>query len=361
MRGTSAGKFWLGIAGLTGLLVAAQVLWVALPRDPGDDGGMPIPAAKPADRGAKESIGSWRKIYDPFPPLESFEVDSAEAVGASIADGESVLGVEIDGESRAYPLNMLGHPGSEIVNDTLGGKPIAVTFCGLCETPLVFPRRVDDKTLTFYVSGEIVNSNMLMRDVQTRSGWVQLLGKAVEGPLKGKRLERLPSSWTDWKTWRAGHPGTTAIRLARGTKKYSPGGPGVAASKKQKLLDALQWGLADEGRSRSWPHAGLARERVVNDSFGGRPLLITFDPDQSSPAGFDRRLDGRELTFHLKGNDLVDEATGSSWDPPTGRATRGPLEGRRLEPVAGIIAAKAIWRAFYPDGEAWEPAGTTTP
>src|SRR5262249_25411771 len=142
-------------------------------------------------------------------------------VGSEIADDEFVLGVEIAGEARAYPLNMMGTPGSEVVNDRLGGQLVAVTFCGLCEAPLVFSRRLDDKTLTFYVSGMVIGSNMVIKDVETRSEWSQLLGRAVAGPLEGKELQQFPSVWVDWKTWRTAHPRTTAIRLVRGSGKYS--------------------------------------------------------------------------------------------------------------------------------------------
>jgi Protein of unknown function (DUF3179) len=352
MAGVSAVKFWLGLAGLVALLVAGQVIWAILAWNSAESGGVPIIVPDSPDPGP---IWSRRKIYDAFPPLVRFEVDSAEDAGSSILDGESILGVEVGDEARAYPLNMMGHPGSEVVNDTLGGRPIAVTFCGLCETPLVFSRRVDEKVLTFYVSGVLVESNMLIKDTETRSGWVQLLGRAVDGPLKGKELERLPSTWTDWKTWRAEHPRTTAIRLVRGTKKYSPATNAAADSRRQAFIDALQWGLAVKGKARSWPFSGLAKERVVNDSFDGKPLLVLFDPEKPSPTGFDRRLDDKELTFRRRGEDLVDESTGSTWDPSTGRAIRGPLEGRRLLPVSGTIAATVIWRAFHPDSETWAP------
>jgi hypothetical protein len=297
---------------------------------------------------------SRERMYDPFPPLVRFAVVAARDAGDTIADDEFVLGAEVGGEARAYPLNMLGHPGSEVVNDTLGGEPIAVTFCGLCETPLVFSRRVDDRTLTFHVSGIVVESNMLIRDVETRSGWIQLLGEAIEGPLKGEELRRFPSVWTDWKTWRAAHPGTTAVSLARGSRKYSRSTVS-ALSSLERVHEAFQWGLARDGRARSWPFPRLAKQRAVNDSFGGIPLLITFDPQTLSPVAFDRRLDGRALTFRRRGDDLVDEATGSRWDPVTGLALGGPLEGRRLPMVAGTIATTRTWRAFHPDGEIWDP------
>ena len=251
---------------------------------------------------------------------------------------------------------MLGHPGSEVVNDTLGGRPVAVTFCGLCETPPVFSRRLVDKTLTFYVSGVVVESNMLIKDVETRSGWIQLLGKAVDGPLEGKELQQFPSVWIDWKTWRTAHPATTAVLLVRGSKKYSASAM-RATSSRERVFDALQWGLARDGKARSWPFSRLARQRVVNDSFAGMPLLVAFDPETLSPTGFDRRLGGMELTFRRRGTDLIDETTDSVWDPVTGQALRGSLEGQRLSLVAGTIATTATWLVFHPDSEVWDPGG----
>jgi hypothetical protein len=330
------------------------MLWAATGWDAGDEDPAPIRVARRSDEGAADHSWSRRKIYDAFPPLLRFATATARDAGDAIADDEFVVGVEIDGEARAYPLNMLGHPGSEVVNDTLAGTPVAVTFCGLCETPLVFSRRLDDKTLTFYVSGVVVESNMLITDVETRSGWVQLLGRAVEGPLEGKELQQFPAVWTDWKSWRTAHPGTTAILLVRGSRKYSKTAIG-ATSSRERVFEALQWGLARDGKARSWPFSRLVRQLVVNDMFAGIPLLVAFDPETLSATGFDRRLDGAELTFGRRGTDLVDETTGSVWDPVTGQALRGRLEGRRLSRVAGTIATTATWLAFHPDTEVWDP------
>ena len=302
---------------------------------------------------------SYRRVYNAFPPLRRFQAVTAQEAGSAIADDEFVLGVEVDGNARAYPLNMLGNPGREVVNDTLGGRPVAVTFCGLCKTPLVFSRRVDEKTLTFYVSGVLVESNMLIQDVETRSGWIQLLGKAVDGPLEGKELERIPSVWTDWKTWRTRYPATTAILLGRGGKSYSQTALGTGSSR-QRVIDDLQWGLVGADKARSWPFSRLAKQRVVNDFFAGTPLLLVFDPDRLSPTGFDRRLGGKELTFRFRGDDLIDEATGSVWDPITGKALHGTLEGRRLSPVSGTIATVSTWLVFHPDGEVWDPSSPSS-
>ncbi len=352
--------FWAGLVALSALPVSAAVVLVLSDPGPDDPGRVPARLSKRSENEEKiRSSGRWQ-VYDAFPPLFRIKAVTAAEVGSAIADDEFVLGVEVEGEARAYPLNMMGHPGSEVVNDTLGGQPVAVTFCGLCETPLVFSRRVDDRTLTFYVSGVVIDSNMLIKDVETRSEWVQLLGKAVGGPFEGKELQQYPAVWVDWKTWRAEHPGTTAVLLARGSRKYSISAVRATASR-GRALDALQWGLSRGGKARSWPFSRLARRPVVNDSFAGLPLLIVFDPESFNPTGFDRRLGERELTFRRRGTELIDETTGSVWDPVTGEALRGALAGRRLSPVAGTIATASTWRAFHPDTEVWDAGGPAEP
>jgi hypothetical protein len=344
-----------GLAGLTAAsLLAGLLFWVSSAWDAGEEAITPIHITRKTDEGATGRSWSRRRVYDAFPPLLTFAVVTARDVGSAIADDEFVLGLEVAGEARAYPLNMLGNPGSEVVNDTLGERPVAVTFCGLCETPLVFSRRLDDRTLTFYVSGTVVESNMLIKDVETRSGWVQLLGKAIEGPLEGKELQEYPCVWTDWKTWRAAHPATTAILLVRGNRKYSNSAI-EATSSRARAFDALQWGLARGARARSWPFSRLARHPIVNDIFADMSILVVFDPATLGATGFDRRLDGMELTFRRRGTELVDETTGSVWDPVTGRAVLGSLAGRRLSRVAGTIATSATWLAFHPDSSVWDP------
>ncbi len=348
---------WIALAGLLALASAGLAFWTLFSKvDEDDPARWSRPAARPDAENSKSAPGNRRRIYDAFPPLTRFGVDSAEEAGDTIEDGESVLGVEIDGQARAYPLNRLGQPGSEVVNDVLGGRPIAVTFCGLCETPLVFSRRVGERTLTFRVSGELYDANMLIEDVETRSSWVQILGKAVDGLLRGTTLVRLAVTWTTWKTWKAGHPGSTVVRLTRGTKKYSADQLGSTPSKKRTFRELLQWGLAEGEEARSWPFSGLARQVVVNDVFAGRPLLLVFETEWPAPVAFDRNVDDRVLAFRKEADGrLVDDATGSDWEATTGLAVRGPLAGSRLAPVAGTIAATAIWRTFHPRTESWSP------
>ena len=136
--------------------------------------------------------------------------------------------MELNGESRAYPLNMLSRPDRHVLNDTLGGEPIVVTWCGLCQSPVVFSRKVAGMTLTFLLSGKLYLENMMLRDKETGSDWPQMLGEAIDGPLKGKSLEPIPSSWSDWKTWRTVHPETTVLNVPQ-TIDYYQRDPGTLA------------------------------------------------------------------------------------------------------------------------------------
>lgn len=104
----------------------------------------------------------------------------------------------------------------EIVNHTVGGEPLAVTYCPLTGTVIGFTGPPGTPELTFGTTGKLVNSNLLMYDRQTGSEWPQLLGTAISGPLKGTRLETVPLVWTTWKEWRAAHPDTRVLTTDTG-------------------------------------------------------------------------------------------------------------------------------------------------
>jgi hypothetical protein len=122
----------------------------------------------------------------------------------AIGDREPVLTVELGGEVRAYPIRyLMWH---EIANDTIGGVPVAVTFCPLCNTAMVFDRRVQGRTLDFGVSGKLRASDMVMYDRQTESWWQQALGEGIVGELTGAQLTQLPAMMESWAQFRARHP-----------------------------------------------------------------------------------------------------------------------------------------------------------
>jgi hypothetical protein len=115
----------------------------------------------------------------------------------------------IDDPSRAYPVRILNN--HEIVNDSLPGgdgsvRPIAVTWCPICASAVVYDRRVDGRTLTFGTSGKLADDALVMYDRETGSEWKQPLGRAIAGPLEGTDLAVVPSTTTTWERFRAAHP-----------------------------------------------------------------------------------------------------------------------------------------------------------
>jgi hypothetical protein len=294
-----------------------------------------------------------RKLFEPFAPVAGFPIVPANAEHLEIHDEDFVIGVELTGEARAYPINMMGEPERELLNDSLAGRPIAVTFCCTCQVPRVFSRQVQGQTLTLFLNGELLSDNMIMKDSETGTEWVQLTGEAIAGPLKGRSLQELPAVWTDWRTWRERHPNTTALKLPRVVENYQHHSRYSDFAPERAFFSTLQWGLAHGAKARSWPYAQLARQPVVNDAFLGQTILVLFDQKSSSPTAFERRLDDMELTFRSGADGLTDDKTFSVWDPITGRALRGPLQGRQLKPVAGTVSLGWAWRNFHPDSEIW--------
>jgi hypothetical protein len=128
---------------------------------------------------------------------------------------DMVVGVRINGEARAYPLRILDW--HENVNDVLGGKPIAVTYCPLCWSAMVFDRKIGGTVREFGISGLLWNSSVLLYDRQAQpvneSLWSQVPMKAVTGPAaeKGLRLKLLSSELTTWQQWVSNNPNTTVL------------------------------------------------------------------------------------------------------------------------------------------------------
>lgn len=126
---------------------------------------------------------------DGIPPIDDPTFESIAAAAKRIAPNEPVIGIAINGEARAYPLAVLiWH---EIVNDEVGGVPISVTYCPLCNSAIVFDRRLDGEVFDFGTTGKLRNSDMVMWDRQTESWWQQFLGEAIVGEMTGKRLRVL--------------------------------------------------------------------------------------------------------------------------------------------------------------------------
>ncbi len=141
-------------------------------------------------------ISSGGVPRDGIPPLDDPKFITPEQADQWLGDAEPVISFEINGEARAYPLQILSW--HEVVNDEVGGVPVVATLCPLCNSAIVFDRTLDGVVHDFGVSGNLRNSDLIMWDRQTESWWQQFTGEAIVGELTGKKLTFLPASIISW-------------------------------------------------------------------------------------------------------------------------------------------------------------------
>lgn len=208
-----------------------------------------------------------------------------------LRDGDLVVGVEGDGEAKAYPLRILVW--HEIANDTVGRDDVVITYCPLCGTCMTFDRTIDGKEFSFGVSGLLYNSDVLMYDHQTESLWSQLKMQAVAGPMVGTELSWEPSSQMTWKAWRTKHPDTKVLSTDTGFVRNYNKQPYAGYEDRERLFfpvpqhrDELKnkaWvvGVIVNGAPKAYPVRELEKsgDGPVRDIVGGKRVEIAYDAD----------------------------------------------------------------------------------
>jgi hypothetical protein len=214
------------------------------------------------------------------------------ADAADFRDDEWVIGIEWEGEARAYPIQILVW--HELVNDTIASRPILVSYCPLCGTGMVFGRprsgSMGGEAIRFGVSGLLYQSDMLMYDHASESLWSQILAMAITGKRMGQRLEVLRSTQESWGDWRSAHPDTKVLSRNTGFKRSYGRQPYGNYATTRKLLFPVRQdrryhpkmrtiGLRlKSGEARAYPAAELERrsEGLV-ENFEGHPVRISYD------------------------------------------------------------------------------------
>jgi hypothetical protein len=320
---------------------------------------------------------------DGIPPVDRPRFVAASDAGW-LAATEPVAVVELGREAKAYPLQILVW--HEIVNDTVGGVPVAVTYCPLCNTAVSFRRPVvDGAPTTLGTSGKLYKSNLVMYDRATGSLWPQALGVAVTGELTGRRLQRLATQIVAFADFRAGFPGGrvlsrhTGFDRSYGQNPYplydrDGGEPFLFDGRPDQRLPAVArvLGLSAGRQHLAVPYPRLAARAdggvaAVNLELAGEPLLVVWrsgvtsaldrrsiaaSRDVGAAAAFTRQVGSCTLAFRSAGGNVTDLQTGSIWDP-FGRATTGPLAGAQLAPATAMDSFWFDWAAFPPDTTIW--------
>jgi hypothetical protein len=290
-----------------------------------------------------------------------------------LRDQEAVIAVDIAGEERAYPIRILiWH---EIVNDTVGGVPVAITYCPLCNTAIAYDRRVGSDVFDFGTSGKLYNSDLVMYDRQTRSLWVQFLGQAVAGVQTGTQLRAYQAQTVSWGTWRQARPSAWVLSKDTGYQRDYGVNPYPGYDDVQRTpflfhkptdgrLAAMTRvvGLRADGEAVAVTYDALHSTPVITTTLAGQPVIIWLEPGTASPlddarvdtgrdvgttGAFQPAIDGRTLHFQLGLGGFRDQETRSTWNVE-GHAIAGPLEGRALPPVRHVDTFWFAWAVFLP-------------
>ncbi len=293
-------------------------------------------------------------------------INDPEVVGAGetrfMRDSDTVFGVTLGGEHRAYPVKVLSW--HELLNDTVGGEPVTLSFCTLCGSGILYSA-VSSRggPLRFGTSGLLYRSNKLMFDHETRSLWSNLTGEAVVGryALLGAKLTMLPMTLTTWADWRQRHPDTTIMRpdpaaAQRFNYRYVEGAADAARAgvefpvwQKNDILERNDqvYALLVNGEAKAYPLAKLRTERLVHDTLGGLPIVLVVDGESGAVRAYERR----GLTFRTPSAAPLSQlqaGDGSAWTM-TEKGLVPEADGEMLPRVPGHVAFWFGWYAFYPE------------
>ena len=314
-------------------------------------------------------------------PLNSPRYLDNEVVKDSLFNRQPVLAVEINGESRAYPLNILSS--HEIVNDSIGNLLFSVAYCPLCNTAVVFNRKLNhnnkEYTLKFGTSGMLRYSNLVMWDEETESWWQHINGEALVGELAGAKLEIIPSKIIALSNYFKYYPnGKTLFPVIDTTYKtnyeinnylrYDSIGknPRLFFTEIDNRLPAMEYVVAIEkdNSEKIYPLNLLKEQKVINDILDGDNIVLFYDSamisnldtreikngrQMGSATVFSANLDNQILTFVANENEngFIDNETGSQWNF-IGRCISGKLENKQLKPITYSFDFAFAWFAFNP-------------
>jgi len=311
---TSQGRWLLSLV-ITGLFLAACA--TVYGKNGFDLSNAVIPVAQ---------INSGGPPRDGIPSIDEPKFASAEQA-SFLQESDQVLGIEINGQAKAYPLRILNW--HEVVNDQIGDQAFVVTFCPLCGTGMAFDAQFGKYRLEFGVSGLLYQSDVLLYDRSTKSLWSQIKREAVAGPMVGKQLQQLPMLHTTWKDWRSRHPDTRVLSTDTGFSRDYNRSPYMGYARSP----ALYFDVNHQAPSDYHPKA-----RVLGLALGDRSIAYPIEElRRTGRARFADEFAGQRITIHYNVESEAVKITDS--------------QGRTLPTTQAFWFA---WYAFHPDTEVYK-------
>jgi len=313
---------------------------------------------------------------DGIPAIDAPSYVSIDDADEWISDVEPIIAVEVDGEARAYPLQILTW--HEIVNDVLNEKPLSVSFCPLCNTAIAFEREFDGQILDFGTTGRLRYSNLIMYDRQTETWWQQATGDGIAGEYTGEQLTFYPAAMISWADYKSQYPDGDVLSKDTGFNRNYGQNPYAGyddINQRPFLFDgeyndnlppmARVLTIELNGETVAYPYQTLEEAGVINDKVGGEEITVFWTEGTASALDEGLIELGRDVgsavayssqghTFFAKDGFIFDEATGGSWSI-FGEAVEGELAGESLSPVVAVNHFWFSWAAFKPETRVYQP------
>jgi len=239
---------------------------------------------------------------DGIPSIDHPKFISVSEALKQLSDTEPGLAFEIDNVSRFYPFQILVW--HEIVNDTINGKRVLVTYCPLCLSGIVFDPVVAGEQVEFGTSGKLWNSNLVMYDRKTDSLWSQILGEAIVGEMTGTKLKVLSSDMMRFGDFKKSHPDGTVLSRDTGTARfygqdpysdyYTTPGTYFPVDKKDDRLNDKDFvlGIVVNGKAKAyWPEA-VKKVGELEDKFQNKTVVARYEKDIDAVRIFEKKPDG---------------------------------------------------------------------
>lgn len=226
---------------------------------------------------------------DGIPSIDNPKFVSVSEASKLLRDNEPGIAISIDGATRFYPFQILVW--HEIVNDTINGRRVLVTYCPLCLSGIIFDPIVNGERVEFGTSGKLWNSNLVMYDRKTESLWSQILGEAIVGEMTGTQLKVLPSDMIRYGDFKKQNPDGTVLSRDTGTTRfygqdpygdyYTTPGTYFPVGKKDDRLNDKDFilGIVVNGKAKAyWPEA-VKKAGEVEDNFEGKTIIARYEKE----------------------------------------------------------------------------------
>ncbi|MBL7767937.1 MAG: DUF3179 domain-containing protein [Flavipsychrobacter sp.] len=291
--------------------------------------------------------------------LQPKEKVFADSNNNKIPGNKLVIGLEINGVAKAYPIQVIGY--HHQVRDTIGNTPVMVTYCTVCRTGRVFSPVVNGQPEEFRLVG-MDHFNAMFEDSRTGSWWRQATGEAITGPLKGSSLEEIPSQQTSLAAWIATNPSSQIMQFdpsfVEDYEDLAEFDNGTIKSSLEKR-DSASWrfkswviGVHTKQESKAYDWNELVKRSIIQDSLSQLPLLILLEKDTVSFHVFNRMQGSQALhfTWNAATQELRDVQTGSLWNLK-GECIEGPLSGMAVQRIQAYQEFWHSWQSFHPDSK----------